>query len=87
MNLSRMFVPALVGSLLGVAASRVPIVRGIPQEAGSVHVYIASFSLFNTKVTLSKNLPGMRVAGISCIPKPTDKLPDQAVCHVATSSN
>lgn len=62
-----------------------PIAKVTAQEPG-VHVFIAPLEVLTAKDTRSLNLPGGRVAGISCIPKPTEKLPDRAVCYIATSS-
>ena len=70
--------------VLGVVISNTSPVKASPQEQGSVHVFIAPLEVATAKETRSQNLPGGRVVGISCIPKPTDKLPDHAICYVAT---
>jgi len=84
MNLSKILVAGLFGLLLGVAASHVPMVKAGPQETSQVHLYVVPIGMTG-KVSFSENLPGGRIAGISCLPKPTAQLPDAAICYVATT--
>jgi hypothetical protein len=88
MKLSKLCLAILAGFLLGITASRlsfVPVAKASPQGAGKVHVYIVPEIVLSTNAPRSLDLPGGRIAGISCIPKPSDKLPDEAICYVATS--
>jgi hypothetical protein len=61
------------------------MMKAHPQQSGTAHVYIVPVTLLDAKSPASINLPGVRFAGISCIAKPTQKLPDAAVCYVATT--
>jgi hypothetical protein len=70
---------------LGAWLFHTEMVKANPQETGGVHVYIAPLEMLTAKYSTSQNLPGGRIAGISCIPKPTEKLPDHVICYVATS--
>ncbi len=58
-----------------------------PQAEKMVHVYIYPMTMDNTKTPMPANLPGHRIAGISCIPKPEKITPDAAVCYIATTLN
>jgi hypothetical protein len=90
MKLSKICLATLAGFLLGITVSRlsvVPNAKASPQETGKVHLYIAPELVLSTNAPRSVDLPGGRIAGISCIPKPSDKLPDRAICYVATSLN
>lgn len=64
-----------------------PMAHAAPQTLGSVIVFIRPVSMDDLKLPVDKVISGSRVAGISCIPKPVAKLPDAAVCYVATDSN
>lgn len=75
----------LLGFLLCLVAVRISVPTVKAQQEGMVHVYITAETLWNLKDRPSLNIPGGRVVGISCLPKPTSKAPDQAVCYVATS--
>ena len=77
----------LLGLVLGVALCRTPQVKANPQESGSVHVAIVPVRVLDAKNLTSVSLPGGGVAGISCIPKPQQRLPDAAVCYVATTGD
>jgi hypothetical protein len=76
---------ALVSFLMGASLFQTKTVRATPQETGLAHVFIVPVALFDTKSGVPANLPGARVAGISCIAKPTQKSPDAAICYVATA--
>jgi hypothetical protein len=61
------------------------IMKAHPQQSGTAHIFIVPVTILNAKSAVPQNLPGVRIAGISCIAKPTQKLPDAAVCYVATT--
>jgi hypothetical protein len=75
------------GIVLGVYISHVSSVRAGAQESGRAHVFIYPVMMFDAKTAVPSNPSGARIAGISCIAKPTEKLPDAAVCYVATALN
>ncbi len=87
MNLLKLGLAVLFGVTLGVVLSHVPKVKANPQEPGSVHVTVVPLAMPDAKNLASKNLPGYRVVGISCLAKPIKQLPDAAVCYVATTPN
>ena len=85
MNMLKISLAVLVGFVLGVVLFRTPSVKA--QQAGNVVVFIHPVTVLNTKLPTNEVLPGSRVDGISCIPKPiVGKLPDAAVCYVATTN-
>lgn len=65
-----------------VAAALKPL--NVLKAQGTAHVFIVPVQVFNLQATAA-NIPGVRIAGISCLPKPTAKLPNAAVCYVATT--
>jgi hypothetical protein len=73
------------GLILGAVLFRTPKIKANPQVPGKVHVAIIPVSMLDAKNLASEDLPGVRVAGISCVPKPIKQLPDAAVCYVATT--
>jgi hypothetical protein len=75
----------VVGFVLGTWLFQTGAVKANPQETGLAHVYIVPVAMLDAKSPVPQNLPGARIAGISCIPKPTHKFPDAAVCYVATA--
>jgi hypothetical protein len=75
----------LVGFVLGAWLFHTVEVKAHPKEAGLAHVLIVAVGMLDAKSPLPQNLPGARIAGISCIAKPTQKFPDAAVCYVATA--
>ena len=85
MNLARICVAVAFGFILGIWLFRTSPVNANPQEGGKAHVFIVPVEVFDTKTPTSKNIPGVRIAGISCIAKPQTKLPDAALCYVATA--
>ncbi|HTR48348.1 MAG TPA: hypothetical protein VMM16_13270 [Verrucomicrobiae bacterium] len=77
-----------VGFVMGAMAVHAPVIAATSRQAdGLVHVFIVPVMMPTTKTAFPSNLPGGRVAGISCIPKPQSNLPDAAICYVATSLN
>lgn len=85
MNNLKIGLAVLAGFVLSAAIFHTPAVKA--QESGTTHVFIHPVIMFNVKSGASQDLPGSRIAGISCIPKPLTKAPDAAVCYVATSLN
>ena len=85
MRLLRLGFAIVFGFVLGGALFRSPRAKAIPQQSGQVHVAIVPVTMLDAKNLASQALPGNRIAGISCIPKPQKRLPDAAVCYVATS--
>lgn len=83
MNRLKIVAAALAGLILGAALFHPH--GGQAQGFGRVHVSIIPVEAFNTKALVSQDLPGLKVAGISCVPKPRKNLPDAAVCYVATA--
>ncbi|MGB8541980.1 MAG: hypothetical protein WCD49_10145 [Candidatus Acidiferrales bacterium] len=75
----------LVGVSFGAFWFRLPISNASPQDNGTAHVFIFPVKMFDAKNSASQNLPGAKIAGISCIAKPENNLPDAAVCYVATT--
>jgi hypothetical protein len=84
MNFLKIGLAVSVGFALGIALFRTPEVKA--QQAGSVVLFIHPVLVFDQKMPIDKAITGSRVDGISCIPKPTTKLPDAAVCYVATTN-
>jgi hypothetical protein len=73
-----------VGFVIGAMTLHAPVIAAAsPQADGLVHVLIVPVMMLDTKNAFPSNLPGARVTGISCLPKPQNKLPDAAVCYVA----
>jgi len=86
MNILKISLAALVGFAFGIALFHTPEVKA-QQQAGNVVVFIHAVTVLDTKLPTNQVLPGSRVDGISCIPKPiAGKLPDAAVCYVATTN-
>jgi hypothetical protein len=83
MNVLKIGLAVLAGFALGIVLFRTPEVKANPAN----HVFIVPLWMPNAKTPFPADLPGARIAGISCIPKPTDKTPDAAVCFVATTLN
>src|SRR5579863_9855498 len=73
------------GFLLSIWLFQIARVRANPQEPGQVHVYIRPMEMSNAHNAAWQNVSGGAFVGISCIAKPTPKLPDAAVCYVATA--
>jgi len=86
MNFLKIGLTAALGFILGAVLFHAPTVKASPQAPGSVIVFISTVWMDNPKLPANKVIPGSRVAGISCIPKPLAKLPDAAVCYVATDN-
>lgn len=78
-------VGAALGFVLGVWLFHTVEVKARAKETGLAHVYIVPVTMLDAKSPVPENLPGARIAGISCIAKPTQKFPDAAVCYVATA--
>jgi hypothetical protein len=83
MRFLRTGLAVLFGMVSGMAVSRIPAAKANPQPKGSVHVFIYPETLLLGH--LSVDLPGYRVAGISCSAQPTKALPDGEICYVATT--
>lgn len=83
MNVLRIGLAVLVGFALGIVLCRTPEVKADPSN----HVFIVPVWMPDAKTPFPADLPGARIAGISCIPKPINKAPDSAVCYVATTLN
>jgi hypothetical protein len=75
----------LVGIYFGAICFPLPVLEASPQDTGTAHVFIVPVRMLDATNSASQNLPGAKIAGISCIPKPEGKLPDAAVCYVATT--
>lgn len=71
-----------LGLALGAMMSHVPVRA---QGEAHVHVFIVPLAVPDAKTPVPADLPGERIAGISCLTKPQEKLPNAAVCYVATS--
>ena len=84
MNLAKITLAVLCGLVLGATLFRTPAVNANPATAA--HVFIVPIWMADAKAPQPADLPGSRIAGISCIPKPADKSPDAAVCYVATTN-
>jgi hypothetical protein len=76
---------AVIGFIIGAWLFYTGIVKAKPQDTGTAHVYIVPVTMLDTKTPLPQNLPGVRIAGISCVAKPMPKFPDAAICYVATT--
>lgn len=55
--------------------------------ASTTVVFIHAVWVDNPKLPVDKVITGAHVSGVSCLPKPTVKLPDAALCYVATDNN
>ncbi len=86
MNILRIGLSTAISFTMGAMLFHTPPAQN-PQESGSVHVYIYPVFMDDAKTPFPKNLPGGRIAGISCIPKPEKLTPNSAVCYVATTLN
>jgi hypothetical protein len=75
----------VVGFVVGACLFQARAVKAHSQETGTAHVFIVPVAMFDAKSAVPQNLPGVRIAGISCIARPTQKFPDAAVCYVATT--
>jgi hypothetical protein len=76
---------AVVSFVIGAWLFQTKTVKANPQETGRAHAFIVPVAMLDAKSAVPENLPGARIAGISCIAKPTQKSPDAAVCYVATA--
>jgi hypothetical protein len=85
MNIAKFTLAVLFGVVLGAELFHAPKVKASPQEPGTVHVAIVPVAINDAKGLASRNLPGGRVVGISCLSKPIKQLPDAGVCYVATT--
>ena len=84
MNIVKIGLSVLAGFVLGIVLVRTPVVKA--QESGKVLVIIYPVLLLDQKMPVDKIVPGSRVDGISCIPAPAKRLPDAAVCYLATTN-
>ena len=85
MNFTKVAGAAVVGFLLGIAVFRLPTAKADLQQQGLAHIAIVPVAMMDAKTLSSNNLPGAKIVGISCIAKPEKRLPDAAVCYVATT--
>jgi hypothetical protein len=81
----KMWLGVVVGFVTGAFLFHVGTVKAHPQETGLAHVFIVPVPMTDAKTPLPRNLPGARIAGISCIAKPMQRFPDAVVCYVATT--
>jgi hypothetical protein len=72
------------GFLFGIMVSRAPSV--IAQSPATAGLFINAVWVDDPKLPVAKAISGEHIKGISCIPKPLPKLPDAAVCYVATQN-
>ena len=86
MNVLKLGAAVVFGLLLGAVLSHTPAVKASAQTLGFVHVSIKPVTVPDAKSEIVANFMGVKVAGISCIPKPQQNMPDSAVCYVATTS-
>jgi hypothetical protein len=86
MNVLKLGAAVVFGLLLGAVLSHTPAVKASAQTLGFVHVSIKPVTVPDAKSEIVANFMGVKVAGISCIPKPQQNTPDSAVCYVATTS-
>lgn len=82
MNILKIASAVLVGFVLSAAMFHTPVA----QANSPTHVFIVPVFVANGKAGTPADLPGARIAGISCIAKPAMGAPDAAVCYVATSN-
>jgi hypothetical protein len=75
----------VIGFLVSAMAFRARPVKA--QEPGSVHVFILAVEVDSDNATRSVNVPGGKVAGMSCVPDPQARRPKAVTCYVATSPN
>ena len=74
-----------IGFVLGAWLFSIGEVKPKAQETETTHVIIVPVTMLDAKSSLPQNLPGARIAGISCIAKPMPRHPDAAVCYLATA--
>jgi hypothetical protein len=82
MNFLKIALATTISFILGAMLSHAPTAKANPPS----HVFIVPVWMADAKTPQPADLPGNRIAGISCIPKPADKSPDAAVCYVATTN-
>ena len=87
MNFPKMGLAISISFILGTMVAQTPSRNANPQASGLAHVSIVPVFMFDAKTPASQDLPGARIAGISCLPKPEKRTPDSAVCYVATALN
>jgi hypothetical protein len=87
MNVLKTCAAVFVGFLLGTLPFHAATAKAAQDTAELVHVGIYPVTMLDAKTPVPQNLPGGRIAGISCISKPEKKTPDSAVCYVATTLN
>ena len=87
MNFLKIGSVLVIGFIVGAALFHGPTVKANPQASGSVMLFIHPVLMLDAKTPIPKTVSGGRVAGISCIPKPEKRLPDAAVCYIATDNN
>jgi hypothetical protein len=86
MNVLKLGAAVVFGLLLGAVLSHTPTVKASAQTLGFVHVSIKPVTVPDAKSEIFANFMGVKVVGISSIPKPQQNMPDSAVCYVATTS-
>lgn len=91
MNFLKIGLTTTISFILGAMLSHAPTAKANPSEQKyaqvNAHVFVVPVWMVDEKTPQTADLPGNRIAGISCIPHPTDKMPNAAVCYVATSLN
>jgi hypothetical protein len=71
----------VIGFLIGAA-----LLHAKAASAPSTHILITPVGVTDLK-SISADMTGTSVVGMSCVPKPMPKAPDAVVCYVATASN
>jgi len=71
---------------LGAWLSPKVIVFANPQAPAQAHVFIVPVPMRDARSAVPTDISGARIAGISCIAKPSADYPDAAVCYVAAAS-
>jgi hypothetical protein len=74
----------VAGILLGAILFHMPHARA--NSTTSTHILITTVGITDLK-SISADVAGASVLGMSCVPKPLPKAPDAVVCYVATTSN
>lgn len=73
-----------MGLLLGAALFHMPHVKA--NSTTSTHILITPVGVTDLK-SISADITGSPIVGVSCVPKPLPQAPDAAVCYVAAASN
>jgi hypothetical protein len=73
-----------IGLVLGAALSYMPHAKA--NSATLTHILITPVGITDFK-SITADVAGTPVVGVSCVPKPMPKAPDAAICYVTTTTS